>query len=103
MVDTPEDTEARACTRSGPANCSLRGAITLANAARKINRITFDPRVFSVSQVIVPTRPLPEVTADVTLDAQGTGGITVRGEFGVLRKAAESEVELKNIMFENDQ
>jgi CSLREA domain-containing protein len=98
-VDTFEDTILRACTRAGSKDCSLRGAITLANARRKADVITFDPKVFAVPRTIVLTGPLPELTTDMTIDAGNTAGLTVKGsgQFKVFDIAPDVNVELINI------
>jgi hypothetical protein len=82
VVDTPEDSERfRACTPAGAADCSLRGAIQLVNASPRVARlIRFDGDVFAEPQTIRLVRALPRLTTDVTIDASGTGGLTVRGK-----------------------
>lgn len=99
VVDTVEDTDLRAC-RGGRPDCSLRGAIALANATPKADVIRFDPKVFPESRTISLTRPLPEVTADLTLDARGTGGVKLRGKFSVLRAAPDARLTLHEVVFE---
>jgi hypothetical protein len=96
MVDTVEDAERRACTRS-PADCSLRGAITLANAIGKAQVIRFDPKLFSVSRIISLTRPLPDVAIDLTIDASGTAGVTVRGKPIGLGKAPNAKLTIDGV------
>ena len=80
VVDTLEDTPLRACTEPGPQDCPLRGAIEIANARPGPDVITFDPKVFAEPQTLQTTRPLPEVTSPLTLDASGTGGVTIAVE-----------------------
>jgi predicted outer membrane repeat protein len=96
VVDTFEDSELRGCRSSGPADCSLRGAINLAIASGKPQVITFDPRVFDAPRTILLAYPLPELLTDVTIDASGTPGVTVtsNGRFPVLRTGPEAEVQL---------
>jgi hypothetical protein len=77
-------------------NCPLRGAIELANAAGKPAVVTFDPRVFAATAVLVPTRPLPEVAVDLTLDA-GAQELFLRGPFAVLRTAPGVDLTLRNV------
>jgi hypothetical protein len=101
VVDTHDDSELRACTPSGPPDCSLRGAITLANASDEPEVITFDPRLFKVPRTIVPGRPLPEIVSEVTLDARGGAEVTLAGEFATLRAAAEGILVLHHIMLES--
>jgi predicted outer membrane repeat protein len=99
VVDTVEDTDLRGC-RGGRPDCSLRGAIALANATPKADVIRFDTKVFSEPRTITPTQPLPEVTADLTLDARGTGGVTLRGKFTVLRAAPDARLTLYEVVLE---
>jgi hypothetical protein len=84
-VNTVEDSALRACTGAGVEDCPLRGAIELANAMGQAVTIHFDPRVFSTPRAIQPTRALPDVLVPLTLDARGTGGVTVEGKFAKLR------------------
>ncbi len=78
-VDTTEDLDLRGCTRAGGEDCSLRGAIHLANATAEPDTIRFDERVFGSPQTLQLTRPLPSLTTDMTIDASTTGGVTVIG------------------------
>ena len=98
-VDTFEDTILRACTRAGSKDCSLRGAITLANARRKADVITFDPKVFAVPRTIELKGPLPELTTDMTIDAGNTAGVTVQGtdQFKAFNVAPDANVRMINI------
>jgi hypothetical protein len=98
-VDTVEDGDLRGCTRSG-GDCSLRGAITLANASPKPQVISFDRKVFADPRTLTPTYPLPEVTVDLTLDASGTGGLTLRGAFAVLRASPHARLILREVALE---
>lgn len=101
-VNTVDDTELRACTGVG-ADCSLRGAITLANAMRKRAVITFDPKLFAVPHTIILSRPLPEVAIDLTLDARGRGEVTIRGEVVGLRTAPEGKLTLHGVKREESK
>jgi hypothetical protein len=100
VVDTYEDSELRACTRSGRADCSLRGAIALANATDEPEIITFDPGIFDVPRTIVPERPLPEITSELTLDARGGAEVTLAGAFAELRGAARGGLVLHHVKLE---
>jgi hypothetical protein len=95
-VNTAADTELRACTGGGTADCPLRGAIALANAMGKATAIHFDPQIFATKGTLAPTRPLPVVAVDLTLDA-GTGMMVVRGEFAELRTALGVTLTLRNV------
>lgn len=104
VVDTFEDTDLRACTRSGPADCSLRGAIILANATGQPDIIRFDPRVFRIPQNIILTRPLPELVTDMTIDSSGTAEVTVsgNGRFKVFSIFPGTDVRLIDIRIDKD-
>jgi predicted outer membrane repeat protein len=98
MVDTVADVELRVCTRRS-GDCSLRGAVTLANATEKADTITFDPKVFAVPQTIKMKRPLPDLTTDMTIDAGKTAGVIVKstGQFKVFNIVPAAKVKLINI------
>lgn len=96
-VNTAEDTGIRACTGAGSGDCSLRGAVELANAAKKPQVITFDPRVFATARVVTVAQRLPDVSGELTLDARGAGGITLRGPAPVLRAAAGGRLALHGV------
>jgi predicted outer membrane repeat protein len=98
-VDMVEDTELRACTRT-PGDCSLRGAITLANATGKAQVIRFDPKLFSVPRTVRLTRPLPDVAIDLTIDATDTPGVTVSGRPIGLQTAPNAKLTLHGIRLE---
>lgn len=84
-VNTAEDNEMRACTGVDAADCSLRGAMTLANAMGKPAVISFAPQAFSTPQTTIHlAHPLPEVAVELALDARKTGGVIVRGASMVL-------------------
>jgi hypothetical protein len=98
VVDTVADVELRVCTRA-PADCTLRGAINLANATEKADVITFDPKVFDVPRTIALKRPLPKLTTAMTIDADLTAGVTIKGtgQFKVFDIVPEAKVKLINI------
>jgi predicted outer membrane repeat protein len=103
-VDTLEDTQMRACTRAGAADCPLRGAIEIANTRSEPDVIIFDPRVFTEPQTLHLSRPLPEVTSPLTLDAGGTGGVKLEadGGFTVLTISPGTAFELNNVVVDGD-
>jgi hypothetical protein len=96
VVDTFEDTELRGCRPGGTSDCSLRGAITLANASGEPEVITFDPKVFNTPRTIILSYPLPYLATGITIDASGTAGVTVtsNGRFPVLEIEPGAEVHL---------
>jgi len=83
VVDTLDDGDLRACTKPGAGDCPLRGALELADGRDTPQTITFDPRVFADGGTITVGRPLPRITNDITLDATGTGGVTVAPGDGI--------------------
>ncbi len=99
VVDTPQDDDRCACTPSIPEDCSLRGALALANATPRLDRIRFDAAACGPSRTLVVNHPLPAVTAPLTLDASPCGGLTLRanGPFSVLPKAEGVELTLVNL------
>jgi CSLREA domain-containing protein len=92
VVNTVDDTDRRGCSGPGASDCSLRGALTLANAADKPSVITFAPNVFAGPRTLVFARPLPEVTADVTLDLRGTAGVALPE--GAVRTAGSGKLTI---------
>lgn len=99
MVDTIEDDVLRACTRAAPADCPLRGAIELANAADRPQIIEFDGRAFSAPPSITVTRPLPGLANHVTLDASSIGGATlaVGGRFPLFEEPPGEKLHLIDV------
>jgi len=81
VVDTLADTDLRACTPV-LGDCSLRGALVLANATPQSDRITFEPRVFKKHTTLSVGRPLPRAEAPVTVDASQVEGIVLGGPLG---------------------
>ncbi len=94
VIDTIEDSVLRACTPAGRGDCPLRGAIELANATEAPDVITFDPAVFAEPQTIVLTRPLPQVTAPLTIDARQSGGVAVSAPGGATPFSTASGIGL---------
>ena len=102
IVNTFEDTELRACTRVGRSDCSLRGAIMLANATSRPDVITFDPGVFAEPRTITLSRPLPDLATDMTIDGSATAGVTVRaaGRFTVFNILPGANVKFLKIIWD---
>lgn len=105
IVDTFEDTDLRACTHGGAADCSLRGAIILANATIQPDIIRFDPKVFQIPRTIALEHPLPDLTTNMTIDGSGAAGITVNGNsrITVFNVVPDAEVRLIDIRIDNDR
>ena len=95
-VDTIEDVVLRACTRAAAGDCPLRAAIELANAAGAPQTISFDPGVFAAPTFVTVGRPLPTITSDITLDATGSGGVTLApgGDFHLFEEPPGEELHL---------
>jgi len=104
VVDTFEDTELRGCRPSGPADCSLRGAIKLAIASGEPQVITFDPKVFDAPRTIILAYPLPDLVTDITIDASGTPGVTItsNGRFPVLKIDPQAGVQLIEVQTDQE-
>ena len=86
VVDTISDNDLRGCTSAATGDCSLRGAINLANAIAGTETITFEPTVFTVGATITLTSdPLPFITSDMIITGLGADRVIVSGDdnFGV--------------------
>ncbi|MFN8564803.1 MAG: choice-of-anchor Q domain-containing protein [Anaerolineae bacterium] len=78
LVDTTSDDDLEGCTVL-PGDCSLRGAITLANAQPDADTITFEPSVFGTSQTIYLNADLPQIIASVNIVGVGANLLTIDG------------------------
>ena len=96
-VNTPEDNGLRACSGVMLGDCSLRGALELANAAGKRAVVSFDPRVFASTRTLTISRRLPDPTVDVTLDGRDAGGITIRAASHALRAKGGGRLSLQGV------
>lgn len=99
-VDTLEDSDLRGCTRAGRGDCSLRGAITLANALGKKQTITFDPIIFSAQGTLVLERPLPAITTDLNLKGLEARQVTIRGAAPIFRTQGAGALTLFGVSVE---
>jgi CSLREA domain-containing protein len=77
-IDTISDANLNGCT-SLSNDCSLRGAISLANALSGAHTITFDSTVFSTAQTIVLTSALPNLSGNLTIDGGTARRVTISG------------------------
>lgn len=77
-VNTADDSAAAACSGTR-GDCSLRGALRLAEAMGKPATIQFDPKIFHTPQQITLSMPLPAPSVPLTLDAANVAGITLHG------------------------
>lgn len=65
------------------ANCTLRDALTAANAnGAGLDDIIFDNTLFSASQTITVLSALPDITSSLTLNGTGANLVTVRRDTG---------------------
>ena len=79
VVDTTSDDDLEDCSPV-PGDCSLRGAITLANTTfAGADTITFNSTVFSTAQTITLGGNLPDITTDMTINGPGADLLTVDG------------------------
>jgi hypothetical protein len=99
-VNTPDDAALRGCSGVGMRDCSLRGALELANAAGKPATITFSPQTFSKGQVVSLASPLPAPAVDLTLDATAAGGLVVRAPGAPLRAAKGKTLRLEKVQLQ---
>lgn len=95
-VDVPGDADVRGCsTQVG--DCSLRGAIAIANASPRFNAITFNAKVFANEPRIELRAPLPMITEVLSLSA-GTGqSMRVVGNRGWFSGAAGVGITLDRV------
>lgn len=101
-VDSVEDADLRGCSRA-PRDCSLRGAITLANASRRHDRVGFDEKVFAARTILTFREPLPEVSKPLILEASGTARVVLRcagAKQPVLRAASGVSLRLERVEVE---
>jgi hypothetical protein len=99
-VNTPEDRALRGCSGIAASDCSLRGAIELANASKQPATITFKGSALGPSSTITLASPLPDAKVDLTLDGRGAGAVVVRGPADVLRASGGRQLRLQAVRFE---
>lgn len=100
-VDTLEDIDVRRCTRASR-DCSLRGALTIANASDRHNSITFDHALFKDSTVLKPASALPTILADLSLSAGGSRSLKIGGPFGSISVLNGVNLTLSGITLEQE-
>ncbi len=102
QVDTLEDVEVRSCTRAAKGDCSLRGAIQLANAMKRSDVITFDPVVFAEPRTLTLSAPLPDLAAAMTLDAGEAAEVRLvaAGAFPVVNILPGIDVKFENVVWD---
>ena len=78
VVDNTTDFDLGDCA-AAPNDCSLRGAIHLANLLGGTHTISFDPSVFGTAQTITLYGDLPAISATLVIDGPGPSKVTVDG------------------------
>jgi uncharacterized repeat protein (TIGR01451 family)/CSLREA domain-containing protein/uncharacterized repeat protein (TIGR02543 family) len=79
VVDTVSDADLEGCSTTA-IDCSLRGAINLANSLGGSHTITFDSSVFNSDKTITLTNgALPNITSDLTITGSSTVAISIDG------------------------
>ncbi|MFN8420955.1 MAG: hypothetical protein U0528_17195 [Anaerolineae bacterium] len=105
IVDTTSDSDLRGCLNAVPNDCSLRGAINLANSVAGDDTITFDPAVFSTPQIINLTTTLPLLTTNMVIDGPGANLLTVRrdnsGSYRIFAIFTSSTVSIDGLTIAN--
>jgi uncharacterized repeat protein (TIGR01451 family) len=100
-VDTTSDADLEVCSAAAN-DCSLRGAITLANSLGGSNTITFDSDVFN-SGTITLTSALPNIIGTLMIDGPGASLVTVdgAGSYRVLYADTGSDLTLDGLTIAN--
>ncbi len=103
-VDTTEDIDLRVCSTAGN-NCSLRGAILIANNYDKLNEIFFDDAIFSENSEILLASPLPKIKSDLRIEAKGANPVkistrNIESKKGIEKENASINLQLINIIIE---
>ncbi|WP_187276591.1 choice-of-anchor Q domain-containing protein [Parahaliea maris] len=101
IVDTAEDVDYRWCVVFKN-DCSLRGAMLLANNDFRFPVITFDDKIFAEKTTLTLNGDLPSITTAITLDASGTGGITLQAKENSSLCTASELLSTVNITLECD-
>lgn len=97
-IDTTSDADLRFCT-SAPADCSLRGAIMLANASDRHNRIGFDHRLFDGPSIALEyLSPLPPVTQPLELFSGKDKQVFIDLKKGRNAFLGNNLIKLKNVI-----
>lgn len=96
IVDTVEDVDLRGCRATRP-DCSLRGAITLANAMGKPATISFDPVTFARATSLEIAGPLPRIAVELTLDGTTVGSVRLDVSELYVDADAGGTLELHNV------
>jgi hypothetical protein len=78
LVDTNSDNNLAFCS-SRANDCSLRGAINLANVHSGTDTISFSSSVFNTAQTITLTADLPTISSSMTIIGPNTSSLTING------------------------
>jgi hypothetical protein len=95
-VDVTDDVDRRGCT-SLPGDCSLRGAIAIANASPRHDAITFENATFQAHPTLALKEPLPVITQNLTLSAPAELGLRIQGPAGSLTASPGVRLELQGV------
>lgn len=95
-VDVREDIDVRGCS-SASRDCSLRGAIAIANASSRDDAITFRPGVFGPTSSIELAGPLPRITKRLSLSAGKDQSVRIAGSTNWVSTAPGVELELRGV------
>ncbi|MGH8517090.1 MAG: choice-of-anchor Q domain-containing protein [Panacagrimonas sp.] len=96
-IDIREDIDVRGCS-SASRDCSLRGAIAIANASPRDDAITFRPGVFGETSTIELTGPLPRITKRLSLSAGKDQSVRITGSADWVTTAPGVELEVRGVV-----
>ena len=101
-VDNTSDNDALTACTAAANDCTLRGALTNANANPDNDTINFDAAVFSVPQTINLLTALPNIASSVAVNGPGANLLAVRrsdtaGQFRVFTIGAGLNVALSGL------
>lgn len=96
-VDVREDIDVRGCS-SASRDCSLRGAIAIANASPRDDAITFRPSVFGQANSIELNGPLPRITKRLSLSAGEGQAVRIVGPKDWVSTAPGVELEVRGVV-----
>ena len=95
-VDVADDVERRGCS-SMVGDCSLRGAIAVANASPRHDAITFRPALVREHRRFALAQPLPTVTATLSIRAPQGVELEIAGPPDLLPTAPGATLDLQGI------
>lgn len=96
-VDVREDIDVRGCS-SASRDCSLRGAIAIANASSRDNAITFRPGILGPTSTLELAGPLPQIAKNLSLSAGKDQSVRIIGSKGWIARAPGVELEVRGVV-----